>query len=136
MSSKTILISGALLTAVAVVLGAFGAHALRGKLTPDQLQIFETGVRYQFYHALGLLLVGVLLIIMPHPALHRSGLLFMLGIVFFSGSIYLLSTRELLGIDSWKAILGPITPLGGLCFIAGWIMLAYSIWKNTYWSTH
>lgn len=73
MTSKTILISGAILAAIAVILGAFGAHALREKLPVDQLQVFETGVRYQFYHAFALLLTGVLLILLPHPAIQRAG---------------------------------------------------------------
>ena len=136
MTSKTILISGAILAAIAVILGAFGAHALREKLPVDQLQVFETGVRYQFYHAFALMLTGVLLVLLPHPAIQRAGVFFLLGILLFSGSIYLLSTRELLGIAGWKSVLGPLTPLGGLSFIIGWIMLTYGILKNAYWSTH
>ena len=136
MTPKTILISGALLAALAVVLGAFGAHALREKMPVDQLQVFETGVRYQFYHALAMLLTGILVLLLPHPAIQRAGLFFLIGILLFSGSIYLLSTRELLGIAGWKSVLGPLTPLGGLSFIVGWILLAYGILKNAYWSTH
>jgi uncharacterized membrane protein YgdD (TMEM256/DUF423 family) len=136
LSTKTLLLCGTLTAALAVVLGAFGAHALRERLPVDQLQVFETGVRYQFFHALGLLVIGILLTIMPHPALQRAGLFLLLGMICFSGSIYLLSTRSLLGIESWRSVLGPITPLGGLFFIIGWVQLAYGIWKNDYWSLH
>ncbi len=136
MTPKSILFSGAILAALAVILGAFGAHALRERLSVDQLQVFETGVRYQFYHAFALLLTGVMLLLLPHPAFQRAGFFFLIGILLFSGSIYLLSTRELLGITGWKSVLGPLTPLGGLSFIIGWILLIYGILKNAYWSTH
>lgn len=127
---KLLFTLGALLGAAAVALGAFGAHGLSGKLPPERLQIFETGVRYHFYHVLALLLVGVLASQSPSVALHWSARLFVLGIVFFSGSLYLLATRDLLGIAGWSKILGPITPLGGLLFIAGWIGLAIHFLKK------
>jgi len=112
--------------ALAVILGAFGAHALKSKLSPEALASFETGVRYQFIHVLAIF-VAVWLhdrTSMNTPLI--AGWLFAAGIALFSGSIYLLATRSLLGIDSWRW-LGPITPLGGLCFIAGWVVLLITV---------
>ncbi len=102
---------------VAVTLGAFGAHGLKGKITPELLNAFQTGVQYHFYHTLALLVVGLLLIRFPSERLlMTSGGLFLLGILLFCGSLYLL----VLGGPRW---LGPVTPLGGLCFMAGWVTL-------------
>jgi uncharacterized membrane protein YgdD (TMEM256/DUF423 family) len=126
---KTFLVIGSSLAGIAVVLGAFGAHALKEKLAPEQLQVFETGVRYQVYHAFALILVGLLLEKFNSPMMNYSGYFFLLGILFFSGSLYLLSARNLLGIENWK-FLGPITPLGGLCFILAWLFLVLGILKK------
>lgn len=126
---KTFLALGSAAAGIAVILGAFGAHALKEKIAPDQLQIFETGVRYQVYHAFALLVVGLLAEKFNSPLLNYSGYLFIAGIIFFSGSLYLLSTRSLMGTESWK-FLGPITPLGGLCFITAWILLVVGIVKK------
>lgn len=116
--------------ALAVVIGAFGAHALKAKLSPEQLQVFETGVKYQFYHTFAILTVGVLLNIYQNSSsLTYSGWAFLAGIILFSGSLYLLSCKGLLGIESWKW-LGPVTPLGGLCFITGWALMLISILKK------
>jgi len=104
---------GAVSGFVAVAAGAFGAHALRARLSPELLAVFETGARYQMYHALALLAVAWMLGRWPA----RAGWLFLAGTVLFSGSLYLLA---LTGIR-W---LGAITPLGGLAFLAGWICLA------------
>ncbi|MCB0115842.1 MAG: DUF423 domain-containing protein [Caldilineaceae bacterium] len=109
---------GALLGGVAVALGAFGAHALKSRLAPAKLTSFETGVRYQFYHALALLFVGLLYTAAPGNALLGvAGWLFVAGVLFFSGSIYWLAFDG----PRW---LGPVTPLGGLCFIVAWVLLA------------
>ena len=109
---------GALLGALAVALGAFGAHALKARLTPEKLVTFETGVRYHFYHTLALLAVGLLQIALPAVGmLALAGWLFLAGIALFSGSLYWLA----LGGSRW---LGPVTPLGGLALIGGWIALA------------
>lgn len=108
---------GSLLGGLGVVLGAFGAHALKNILSPEMLTIFETGVRYQMYHSLALILVGVLCQT-PSKPLKWSGWLFVGGIVIFSGSLYTLS---LTGVKTW----GAVTPLGGLCFIAAWGTLAF-----------
>jgi uncharacterized membrane protein YgdD (TMEM256/DUF423 family) len=113
------------------LLGAFGAHGLKSMIDAAQIATFETGVRYQFYHALALLLVGILADKHPTKMMQWVGWLFTAGIVFFSGSIYLLSTRTILGIEN-TAILGPITPLGGTLFLAGWLILFLeaSKWKK------
>ena len=126
---KTFLILGSSTAAIAVVLGAFGAHALKEKLAPEQLQVFETGVRYQVYHSFALILVALIAAKYPSLTLNYSGYLFLSGIIFFSGSLYLLSMKSLLGIEHWK-FMGLITPLGGLCFVAGWILVAISAWKQ------
>jgi len=126
---KLIFTTGAFLGALAVIIGAFGAHGLSSKLPADRLQIFETGVRYHFYHVFALLIVGILAIHSPSGLLTWSGRCFLTGILLFSGSIYLLATRDLLGIDSWSKFIGPVTPLGGTFFIAGWVLLALHILK-------
>ena len=115
--SKLFIVSGCFSAAISVILGAFGAHGLRKVLNVESLTVFETGVRYQFYHSFALIIFGLFLSkfnqsnISPWP-----GFLFVFGIFLFSGSFYLLSCKSLLGIETWKW-LGPITPLGGLCFI-------------------
>ncbi len=117
---------GACSAAIAVLLGAFGAHALKGYLPVDLLQVFETGVRYQMYHAIGLIAAGVLLSI-PSP-FHRNYLLlsawlFLIGSVVFSGSLYALA---LTGSHAF----GAATPLGGIAFIGGWLMLGIGAVPN------
>ncbi len=108
---------------LAVVLGAFGAHALRGKLDAHALGVYETAVQYHFYHSVALLAVGVIALSQPQTALLKSsGWLFALGILVFSGSLYLLSITGV----RW---LGAITPLGGLALIGGWACLAATGWK-------
>lgn len=109
---KIAAISGAL----AVSLGAFGAHGLKTMLTPDMLEIFKTGVQYQFYHTFALLVVGILQHLSESPQLKWASRLFVVGIMIFSGSLYLLSISGI-------KVLGAITPIGGVAFIAGWIML-------------
>jgi uncharacterized membrane protein YgdD (TMEM256/DUF423 family) len=119
--SKFPLVAGSIAGALAVILGAFGAHALKEKIPAENLQVFETGVRYQMYHAFALITVFLLGTKINSSLLNYSAIFFFLGIIFFCGSVYLLACRELFAIESWKSILGPITPLGGLCFIIGWI---------------
>ncbi len=114
--------TGSLVVGLAVVLGAFGAHGLRGRLSQERLTSFETGVRYQFYHGLALLLVGVLQATGATSGwVTAAGWLFLGGVVLFSGSIYGLT----FGGPRW---LGPVTPLGGLAFILGWLLLAVGTW--------
>jgi len=121
--AKLFLSLGALAALLAVAFGAFGAHALRGRLDDYARGVFETAVQYHFYHALALALVGVLLLSQPATALLKSsGWLFLIGIAVFSGSLYLLAITGI----KW---LGAVTPLGGLAFIAGWGCLAAAAWK-------
>lgn len=127
---KTFLLLATFFAATAVVSGAFGAHGLKDKISAEYLQVFETGVRYQFYHSLALLLLALFAGKINPSYFNSSGSLFIAGIILFSGSLYLLSTRELLGVESWKKMLGPLTPLGGLCFIAGWLSLFLGIYKS------
>ena len=114
---------GALLAFLAVAAGAFGAHALRERLSPDLLDVFETAARYQMYHALALFAVAWAADRWPGAATTAAGWLFLGGIVLFSGSLYLLSLSGV----RW---LGAITPLGGLAFLAGWLALAWAIWRG------
>lgn len=127
---KSFIIFATSFGALAVILGAFGAHALKSKISAEHLQVFETGVRYQFYHALALLLLVLMSDKIASGPAQIAGCLFIAGIFLFSGSIYLLSTRELLGIENWKSFLGPITPLGGLCLLSGWILFLTAAWKG------
>jgi len=113
---------GALFMFIAVGLGAFGAHALKNKISSDMLAVFETGVRYQFYHALGLLAVGWLAKTHPNSLVPAAGWSFTVGIIIFSGSLYILSLSGV----RW---LGAVTPLGGLAFLAGWILVFLSTFK-------
>ncbi|MBK8967797.1 MAG: DUF423 domain-containing protein [Saprospiraceae bacterium] len=112
----------AALGASAVIIGAFGAHGLKPHLSPYQLEIFEKGVQYQFVHALALF--GTALLMSrntPNKLLRWSANYFVVGIFLFSGSLYLLACRDLIPIS--VAWVGPVTPLGGLCFLGGWITL-------------
>ena len=108
---------GALSASLAVAAGAFGAHALKARLAPDLLAVFEVGVRYQMYHALGLLACAWAASRFPGALVPAAGWLFVAGTLVFSGSLYVLS---LTGVR-W---LGAVTPLGGVAFIAGWLCLA------------
>ena len=115
------LVLGALACMLAVLLGAFGAHALRGKLTAELLAIYQTAVQYHFWHALGLLAIGIVAMHLPTSApLKWAGWLMLGGIVLFSGSLYLLAITGV----RW---LGAITPVGGAAFIASWALLALAI---------
>jgi uncharacterized membrane protein YgdD (TMEM256/DUF423 family) len=127
--NRSFLISGSVLAVLAVMLGAFGAHALKEILEHVQLQVFETGVRYQMYHSLALILTGLLAEKFPSRYTRYAGNLFLTGIIFFSGSVYLLAMKNVLGIESW-IFLGPVTPIGGLCLIAGWVLFLLSVLKN------
>ena len=125
---KTFLLFSGISGATAVILGALGAHALQSLIMPEQLQSFETGVKYQVYHTLAIMLVIILNDKLKSKYLNFAAYSFITGIFLFSGSIYLLSTRNLLGIETWT-FLGPITPMGGLAFICGWIFIFISGWK-------
>lgn len=118
---KIFLRVGSLLALVAVTFGAFGAHLLEGNIPVEHFHNFETGVRYHMYHALAILIVNVLIHFRKTRLLIFAGWFFVAGIILFSGSLYLLSIRSILNVP--VAILGPITPLGGLCQIVGWVLL-------------
>src|SRR6201984_1455112 len=113
---RTFLLAGGISGLIAVGFGAFGAHGLRGRLTADMLAVFETGVRYHMYHALALLLTAALVPRIPGKAIVAAGWLFVAGIVLFSGSLYLLAITGV-------TMLGAITPVGGVAFLAGWLAL-------------
>lgn len=116
----------AMLGALAVALGAFGAHGLKNLVGPDQIETFQIGVRYHFLHTLAILLVGVLWDkpTLGKTMLNRSVWCFGFGMLLFSGSLYLLSLREVHGLP--VGFLGPVTPIGGLLLIAGWVMLFFA----------
>jgi uncharacterized membrane protein YgdD (TMEM256/DUF423 family) len=120
---RVFFIMGAVLAALGVAAGAFGAHALRGRLTPELLAAFETGVRYHLIHALALLSVAWATTRWPGRPTNIAGWLFLAGTVLFSGSLYAMSVS---GIRA----LGAITPLGGVAFIAGWLTLAWAVWRG------
>lgn len=113
--------AGAVFAFLSVALGAFGAHALKAHISADMLNVYHTGVQYEMFHALALIAVGVMIRLGVHGnSMHISGWLFAIGIVLFSGSLYVLST-------SGVKALGAVTPLGGLCFLAGWIFFIIGI---------
>lgn len=116
---------------LAVAMGAFGAHGLKPHLSAEQLDVWETGVRYQMYHALALFAVTGLLIRAAHPLYGAAGIAFICGTILFSGSLYLLATRNLLGISGWQW-LGPVTPLGGLAFVVGWLLLGIAVLRSDF----
>ena len=124
MNAKFCLLVAALALAAAVALGAFGAHALKGHLSAEMLSIYQTVVQYHFWHALGLLGVGVLMTRSPDgPALAGIAWLLIFGLLLFSGSLYLLALTG----APW---LGAVAPLGGLAFIAAWLWLAWWAWRH------
>ena len=120
---RTFVALGAVLAGLAVAAGAFGAHGLRDRLAPDMLGVFETAARYQMYHALGLMAVAWVTTRWPDASAGLAGWLFVAGIVLFSGSLYVLALSGV----RW---LGAITPFGGLCFLGGWGVLAWTVWRR------
>ena len=121
-TAKLFLMLGSISGALAVMIGAFGAHGLKNKLCEQMLTVYKTGVEYHFYHTFALLGIGLLAMHVKSPLLTASGWAMTAGIVIFSGSLYALSI-------SGVKILGAITPIGGLCFIAGWVLLAMAVIK-------
>ena len=117
LTGRYIVALGAVLAGVAVATGAFGAHMLKPRLSEHMLEVFETGVRYHMFHALALLFSGLAFIQWETKIFQKAALAFVAGILFFSGSLYLLALSE----TRW---LGAVTPLGGLCFMTGWACLA------------
>jgi uncharacterized membrane protein YgdD (TMEM256/DUF423 family) len=113
---------GVFLGALSVMLGAFAAHTIKSRVSPDGLAIFETGVRYQMYHVFAILITAILYKEFPTKSMIWAGKLFLIGIVLFSGSLYLLTYVKAIAADNFLW-LGAITPFGGVAFIAGWGML-------------
>ena len=121
-SSRTLALAGVLL-GLATVCGAFGAHLLKGQLAPDRLQLWETAVRYHFFQALGLMGVGVTLRSLDEAAVRAAALLIVAGSVLFCGSLYALSF-------SAPRVVGVLTPVGGVAWIAGWLLFAWGVWRH------
>lgn len=130
MNFKRIIFIASIFGLLAVVLGAFGAHGLKEVLSDEKMVSYKTGISYQFYHTFALLITALLMKISPSKWFRWSSVCFILGILFFSGSIYLLACRELIGLTNYRW-LGPITPIGGLLFIAGWGLMSFGAIKNT-----
>lgn len=127
---KPALTSGALFAALAVIIGAFGAHALKEKLGPELLPVFETGVKYQFYHSFALLATGLAFMAFPYKQLKLATIFFVIGIVLFSGSLYVLAlmkANEQVGLGG----VGILTPIGGMFFVLGWLMLLLGLAKKS-----
>ncbi len=119
---------GAMLMLLAVLLGAFGAHALKTRLSPEMLMVYQTGVQYHLVHALGLMLIGVICNMQPNDdaesrALKLAAIFMGVGVVLFSGSLYALAITGV-------SMLGAITPLGGVCFIAAWVLVAWQMLRR------
>jgi uncharacterized membrane protein YgdD (TMEM256/DUF423 family) len=121
-SGRTLAIAG-LLLALATIFGAFGAHALKAQLSPDRLQVYETAVRYHFFHALGLLGIGLTLRFVDASPIRWAAVLVLIGVVLFSGSLYALTFGA-------PRPIGIVTPLGGLALVAGWICFAIGAWRG------
>ncbi|MDE3125495.1 MAG: DUF423 domain-containing protein [Bacteroidota bacterium] len=128
---KGFLITAAWLGAITVILGAFGAHTLKLWVDTDTLNVYETGIHYQMFHVLAMLLVGVLYKSFPGKWMRSSGRFFALGILFFSGSLYVITLLKAMHTAKGINIIGPITPMGGLFFILGWITLAIAIQRRS-----
>jgi len=126
--NKQIILTASFFGLIAVILGAFGAHGLEGKISEYHIETWKTANQYQFYHTFALLFLSTFSRA-KSQSIRVSFIAFTLGIILFSGSLYLMSVRSLLGIDK-LSILGPITPLGGLCFIIGWIGLFVAAVKH------
>ena len=118
---KSLLVIGSVFAALSVLMGAFGAHGLKNRLSIEDLAIFETAVRYQMYHALGILLMGLASFYLTEKLVSTPAYFLILGIIVFSGSLFLLVFTNL----RW---FGAITPIGGLCLIIGWLLFAYNIY--------
>ncbi|MVZ64075.1 DUF423 domain-containing protein [Sphingobacterium humi] len=126
--NKQIILTASFFGLLAVILGAFGAHGLEGKISDNQLDAWKTANQYQFYHTLALLFLSTFSRA-KSQSIKVSYIMFTIGIILFSGSIYILSTKSLTGLESLSFI-GPITPVGGLCFMIGWIALFVAAIKH------
>jgi uncharacterized membrane protein YgdD (TMEM256/DUF423 family) len=119
---RIFIVIGALSAFIGVAAGAFGAHGLKSRISPEMLSIFEVGVRYQMYHAFALIATAWVAAKWPSSIVAVAGWFFVIGTILFSGSLYLLSV-------SGVKLLGAMTPLGGLSFLAGWVCLAWGAWR-------
>ena len=126
---KTFLVIGIILAGLAVILGAFGAHGLKKIVGPETVSTYQTGVQYQMYHAFALIIVALLYNHISGSSLNYASFFFIIGIVFFSGSLYLLASLKAMDKVGLSGI-GIITPIGGLFFILGWIMLLVAVLKK------
>ncbi len=126
--NKQIIITASVFGALGVVAGAFGAHSLQASLSARNLEVWHTAVQYQFYHVFALLFLSVFTGT-KSKLLIATYYLFTFGIILFCGSLYLLACRDLLG-WGWLPIIGPVTPIGGLLFIIGWITLGLAAFRN------
>lgn len=121
---KLFLTLGAFLGALSVMIGAFGAHALKNLLTANgRIDVFETAVKYQFYHSFALLIIGMMMMKFQHKFFDYAGISFISGVIIFSGSLYILCITN---VKWW----GAVTPIGGLCMIAGWLFMAFALMKS------
>ena len=125
MKCQKIIMTASLLLALAVIIGAFGAHVLGPRLGAHYLNVYETGVHYQFYGSLGVLLIGILAVSHPSRLLHYAAGLLVLGVVLFSGSLYVLAVTKI-------KMLGIITPFGGMSMIAGWLCLFFAVRRERF----
>ena len=123
MNSARALATAGLLLALATVCGAFGAHALKAHLAPERLSLWDTAVRYQFFQALGLIGVGLTMRTLDGRLLHAAAALLVIGVVLFSGSLYALSLGA-------PRLVGILTPIGGLAWVAAWLMYAWAVWRR------
>ena len=126
---KIFLILGSILGGLGVALGAFGAHGLKKLVPPETVSSYQTGVQYQMYHAFALLIIGILSEKLSRSLINWSGAFFVLGIVLFSGSLYLLASLKAMNKVGVSGI-GIITPIGGLCFLAGWAFLLIAVLRK------
>jgi len=126
--NKQIIITASIFGMLAVIAGAFGAHGLQGSLSAKNLEVWHTAVQYQFYHVFALLFLSTFTRF-KNKLIALSYYFFTLGILLFCGSLYLLACRDLLK-WAWLSIMGPVTPLGGLLFIIGWLTLAIAAFRN------
>ena len=119
---KTYIVIGALLSAIGVIIGAFGSHSLKTKLNPEELVIYDIATRYLMYHSIGIISLGILAYNVPDSVVEIPIIIMLIGIILFSGSLYLISIKG-------YTKLGIITPFGGTAFIVSWVLLAINIFK-------
>ena len=119
---KSFIIIGSLLCALSVILGAFGSHGLKSKLSIDQLVVYETATRYLMYHAIGLFLIGVLSYNLPTNSIRLPGIIMFFGVLIFSGSLYIVSLKKI-------SYFGMLAPIGGMALIISWVLLAINVYK-------